>query len=54
LVTLISTYKTILHFYAVIITDLIQRTAMSRLHMLNSVNGGQGFPLLMCGEMQLM
>jgi len=32
----------ILHFYAVIITDLIQRMHMSRLHMLNSVNGGQG------------
>jgi len=32
----------ILHCYAVIITDLMQRTHMSRLHMLNSVNGGQG------------
>jgi len=32
----------ILHFYAVIITDLIQQTHTSRLHMLNSVNGGQG------------
>jgi len=32
----------ILHFYAVIITDLIERTHMSKLHMINSVNGGQG------------
>jgi len=34
--------QTILHLYAVIIMDLIQLMPISRLHTLNSVNGGQG------------
>jgi len=32
----------ILHFYAVIITELIQQMPISRLHTLNSVNGDRG------------
>jgi len=48
--SLVSTYKTILHYYVVIITDLIRRTHMSRLHTLNSVNNGQGLVVNVLGS----